>query len=60
MSDTLWRRMVVADGINWGKKMWFCRFLGTHQASFVFMPRIGNPDQYYPSHKCDICGKELF
>ena len=60
MSDTLWRRMLVADAANWFRKVWFCRITGLHRLSFVFRPLPGNPAEHYPSYRCELCDKELF
>lgn len=62
MSDTLWRRMLVADTANWFRKLWFCRITGLHKASFVFVPTGTNMDspEYYPSFRCELCGLEMF
>ena len=62
MSDTLWRRMMVADTIHWFKKLWFCRMTSLHSSSFMFVPTGTNIEfpEYYPSYRCDLCGREMF
>jgi hypothetical protein len=60
MADTLWRRMVVVDGINWFKKLWFCQLTGIHKSKFVFLPVRNSPGNFYPSHRCELCDKDLF